>query len=182
MPQRLVHDLRRVTICLALLAPLSLAGCMGGTTTMVLPDGIPAPALGGPATPPAPPGDPFLAHASFGLLVNDRRSAGGLRSVEENGVLNAVATAHAQDLVTYNYLSHIGRDGRTPEDRARAGGYNSSYIGEALARGTNNGSAVIEGWMNSPKHRDIVMAPQAEDFGLGRVNSTWVLMMGAEAR
>jgi len=182
MPQRLVHEFRRVALCLAMLAPMALAGCMGGTTTVVLPDGIAAAGSDGRLTPPAPPGDPFLAHASFGLLVNDRRSSGGLRSVEENAVLNAVATAHARDLVTYNYLSHVGRDGSTPQDRARAGGYDPSFIAEALARGSTDGAAVVEGWMNSPKHRDIVMAPQAEDFGLGRVSTTWVLMMGAEAR
>ncbi len=182
MPKSPVQTVRRLLCGAVLLAPMTLAGCMGGSTTMVLPDGIPASGAAGNGPPPAAPGDPFLAHASFGLLVNDRRSDSGLRRVEENAVLNAVATAHARDLVDHNYLSHIGRDGSTPEDRARAGGYNPRYIGENLARGTNSGSAVVDGWMNSPKHRDILLAPEAEDFGLGRVSTTWVLMMAAEER
>lgn len=168
---------------LTFLAPILLAGCMGGVTNVVLPpEGLPPPESDGPFVPPVPPGDPFLAYGSFQLRLNDERSANGVRLVEENAVLNSVATAHARDLVTYNYLSHIGRDGSTPTDRAEAGGYDATYMGEVLARGPYTEETVLDGWMSSPGHRAVITAPQAEDFGLGRVDSTWVLMLGAEAQ
>ncbi|MCC5974422.1 MAG: CAP domain-containing protein [Rubellimicrobium sp.] len=162
-------------------ATVILSGCMGGTT-VVITDGVPPPPASGPFVPPVPPGDPFLAYSSFEVRVNDVRAENGVAAVQENAVLNAVATAHAQDLVTYNYLSHIGRDGSDPMDRAIAGGYDAVYMSEVLARGLGNEADVIDGWMGSPKHRENLISPLPEDFGLGRVGSTWVMMLGTEAR
>lgn len=168
-----------------------LAACMGGATPSVLSDGqtAPRPARLGPiAQGPvpsdpdlsAPPGDQFLGHLSFGLLLNDQRSADGVSIVQENAALNAAASAHAQDMVTHNYLSHTGLDGSTPGDRADAAGYDWSYISENIARGFSTEEGVVNAWMASPGHRDNMLDPRAEDFGLGRVDTTWVLMLGAQ--
>jgi hypothetical protein len=158
-----------------------LAACMGGTTTEVLSEGGIAPTEAtSDYVPVNPPGEPFLGHVSFGLLLNDERALGGVRLVEENAYLNAAASAHAQDMVTHDYLSHTGRDGSTPGDRAAAAGYEWSYISENIARGFTTEAGVIEGWMNSPGHRTNMLDERAEDFGLGRINTTWVLMLGAQ--
>jgi uncharacterized protein YkwD len=77
-------------------------------------------------------------------------------------------------------LSHTGPDGSGPDDRARAAGYEPAFIAEALAYGPTSNEVAMEAWMASPSHRESVLDPRAEDFGLGREGVTWVLMLGSE--
>jgi uncharacterized protein YkwD len=163
-----------------LIALTTLAACMGGDTSEVL--------SGDDITRPQPtddlianpPSDDFTGNVSFSLLLNDARVEGGVLELSQNAALTTAATLHATDMEAHNYLSHTGRDGSTPGDRALAAGYNYSYISENIARGFNTEQGVMDGWMASPGHRDNILDPRAEDFGLGRVDDTWVLMLGSE--
>ena len=67
----------------------------------------------------------------------------------------------------------------TPGDRAIAAGYDWDFIAENIARGFFTESSVVQAWMNSPGHRDKMMDPRPQEFGLGRDGSTWVLMLGS---
>lgn len=104
-----------------------------------------------------------------------------MHAVEEDAVLTCVATAYAQDLIACDCLSHTRGEGSTPEQRAAADGHDSTFMGEVLARGTDSEQLVRVGWNGSPRHRDIIVTPEAEEFELGRFSTTWVLMLGAEA-
>lgn len=155
-----------------------VTACMGGADPTVLsgsfdPDD-------GPRDVITQPGEPVLGHERFAILLNDERVEGGVIAVEEDSRLSSAAQSHARDMVTNRYLSHTDLNGGRPGDRADAVGYNWNFIAENIARGFNTDSSVIAAWMNSPGHRDNMLDERAEDFGLGRINDTWVLMLGRE--
>lgn len=163
-----------------LLALTTLAACMGGDSPEVLSgDDITRPSPGVDVI-NNPPRDDIQDSPSFTLLLNDARVAGGVLELTQNAALTDAASAHALDMETNNYLSHTGLDGSTPGDRALEAGYNYDYISENIARGFETEQGVMDGWMASEGHRENILDPRAEDFGLGRVDDTWVLMLGSE--
>lgn len=134
----------------------------------------------GPGGEDGRPGDAVLGHDGFALLLNDERANGGVRAVAEHAALSRAAQDHARDMVENGYLSHTGLDGSTPGDRATAAGYDWNFVAENIAQGYGSDSSVIAAWMGSPGHRSNMLDARAEDFGLGLVDTTWVLMFGRE--
>ena len=112
--------------------------------------------------------------------ANDERSASGVIELTQDSRLSAAAEAHAVDMVDNNYLSHTDLTGGGPGDRAAAVGYDWNLIAENIAQGFYSNAAVIDAWMNSPGHRANMLDARIEDFGIARVDSTWVLMLGRE--
>ena len=77
--------------------------------------------------PPAPSSD----MATYALnQINASRSAYGFGAISLDATISAVAYAHAYDQAVNNYFSHTSLDGRTREDRLRAGGVSFGYSGE----------------------------------------------------
>jgi len=168
----------RIWVFLAL--PM-LSACMGGMQALVLSG---APDIGGAAggitvVPEPVTGD--LGHVSFSLLLNDERAAGGIREVAANPLLSRAAQSHAVDMVENSYFSHTDLEGGRASDRVEAVGYDWDFIAENLAQGFGTERSVIDAWMASPGHRDNIMDARAEEFGLGREDSTWVLLLGRQA-
>jgi uncharacterized protein YkwD len=163
-----------------LLALTTLSACMGGDSPEVLSGNDITRPLPGVDIISDPPDDTIQDSPSFTLLLNDARVQGGVLELSMNAALTSAASAHALDMETNNYLSHTGLDGSTPGDRALEAGYNYHYISENIARGFETEQGVMDGWMASEGHRENILDPRAEDFGLGRVDDTWVLMLGAE--
>lgn len=96
--------------------------------------------------------DENSARAAF-RLVNDERSRRGMQSLSRNPDLDAVAYAHARDLLRMNQLSHTSSDGRQLENRLAR--LDWEWAGENLAR--NKGyefpaQEAVVGWIRSPKH------------------------------
>lgn len=129
-------------------------------------------------TPAAAPDD--LGNVSFGLLINDERGDRDVLPLTENALLNEAASLHAEDMVENDYLSHTGLDGSTAGDRAEAVGYEWTFIAENIAQGFDTETAVVDAWMGSAPHESNMLDPRAVDFGLGREDDTWVLMLGAQ--
>src|SRR6266480_2429130 len=50
-----------------------------------------------------------------------------------NAQLATAAAAHAKDMYTNNYFSHISPQGTSPIQRALQAGYTGSYVGENIA-------------------------------------------------
>ena len=154
-----------------------LAACSGEGGPVVLSGGPEFLPDGGEviSTPESGP----LGHQSFALLLNDVRAENGVAVVMENSALSAAASAHATDMADNNYLAHTNLDGMSPGDRATAAGYDWDFMAENIARGFVTESSVMQAWMNSPGHRDNMVDPRPQEFGLGRDGSTWVLMLGS---
>ena len=69
-----------------------------------------------------------------------------------------------------DFFSHTGSDGSTPWERAVRAGYYPSYLGENLYMGSgsyNTPKSVVQGWLNSPAHRAIMLATEPVHIGVG---------------
>ena len=154
-----------------------LTACSSGAGPVVLSGGAEFPTNGGGIV-TMPESEP-LGHQSFALLINDVRAENGVAIVMENAMLNTAASAHASDMVDNSYLSHTNLDRMTPGNRATAAGYDWDFMAENIARGFSTESSVVQAWMDSPAHRDNMVDPRPEEFGLGRDGTTWVLMLGS---
>lgn len=91
---------------------------------------------------PAAPAD-MVEYAVW--QINQERARYGFAPLQLDGAISAVASAHAWDMMTYGYFSHVGRDGSTISTRlARAGisfsssGENICYLSGAGIQGTLN--------------------------------------------
>jgi uncharacterized protein YkwD len=163
-----------------LVAITLLAACSGSSSPEVLSSGEVKPLPSGADIISDPPDDSYVGDVSFNTLLNDTRADYGVVSISPNKALASAAYAHALDMEQNNYLSHTGLDGSTPGDRADAAGYNWDFIAENIASGFHTETGVMHGWMSSQGHKDNILDPRADDFGLGRVDDTWVLMLGSE--
>jgi hypothetical protein len=154
-----------------------LTACMGGPASVEI-GGSPPASLEGPGVALDDPQP--LGHAGFGLLLNDVRDANGVTLVMEDPLLNQAAQDHAADMVANDYLSHVDLEGGTAADRVLEVGYDYDFIAENIAQGIDSSDEVIAAWMGSPGHRDNMLDPRADDFGVGMVDDTWVLLLGSE--
>lgn len=114
-------------------------------------------------------------------LVNAERTSGGLSSLTRNGLLDAAAQAHANDMRAYSFFSHTGSDGSTISDRATAAGYSWTAIGENIGEGNLSPEDMMALWMNSAGHRANILSPNFTELGVGINDSgttLWVQVFG----
>lgn len=127
--------------------------------------------------------------------INERRVKHGLRTLRWKDSLSRIALKHSRDMANRNYLGHDTPEGKSFSDRYRQAGYtceirigNLVHAGaENIALGrlynsmiTRNGVAdyhwnsvqqialkTVDGWMNSPGHRENILAPHWRQEGFG---------------
>ncbi len=127
----------------------------------------------------APPGrapSPDLSLTADEILAgtNAFRREQSLGQVAEDPVLDKVAGAFAAYLARTGRFAHEA-DGRTPAQRAVAGGYDYCEVAENLAwredsRGFEAlrlGRLFVEDWKQSPGHRRNLMDPDVTQIGVG---------------
>lgn len=109
-------------------------------------------------------------------LVNDARKRRGLNPLQATERLNSAAQAHAEDMLERSYYSHTSPEGETVSNRYRdRGGSRWKKVAENIARcagcptvpTSERVSDFQEGWMNSPGHRQNILAEGLESFGFG---------------
>jgi uncharacterized protein YkwD len=130
-----------------------------------------------PPDPPRQPGEPLpeqpalAAEASLPeqLLwyVNEARRLHGIAPVDYSYELSIAAQQHTGDMAAYGYTGHTGSDGSAPADRLQRFGYQGDYGGEATGWGFDAAMPVVEFWVNSPAHRDIILNPYVQEIGVG---------------
>ena len=109
--------------------------------------------------------------------VNEERAQRGLHVLRVNTSLAKAARAHVRDMARHSYFSHTSLNGVSASSRVRSFGYgmagcSSWKAGEVLARATWGASvadpqAVVAGWMRSPGHRKVLLAPSFREVGAG---------------
>ena len=99
--------------------------------------------------------------------VNAERAKESLDPLTWCPALARSATAHSVDMAANNYFEHESLDGREISDRAKAQGYNYRTVGENIAVGQRDVAEVMDGWMNSPGHRENILRPQFTHLGSG---------------
>jgi len=100
-------------------------------------------------------------------LVNGNRKRGGCDELSLDRRLIFAAQRHAADMAQRDYFAHESRNGDGAGDRVSDSGYRWRRYGENIARGADSAYEVVDGWMNSPVHRENIMDCQLEQMGIG---------------
>jgi uncharacterized protein YkwD len=104
-------------------------------------------------------------------IVNEQRVMKGLPPLKWNEDMARVARLHSNNMARYKFFSHTGRDGSTPQSRAKSLGVRNWYvIGENIA--FNKGfrkpvEMACQHWMASPGHRENILDRGWTDAGIG---------------
>jgi uncharacterized protein YkwD len=73
-------------------------------------------------------------------------------------------------MVRQRFFDHVSPQGSTLGQRARAAGWSGRTLGETLGWGAGElatPAAIVQGWMNSPPHRAILLDGDFRRIGLG---------------
>jgi uncharacterized protein YkwD len=115
-------------------------------------------------------------------LINDARTEAGLPALTVNTQLATAAKNHAVDMLCNNYLSHIGLNGSTPEQRVEAAGFTASLVVEDLyalhpAYG-GNPQAAFDWWMGDPDSKADLLNANTTTVGIAYATSDESLLGG----
>lgn len=111
-----------------------------------------------------------MSSASLLEATNAQRQNSGKPPLQLNQDLAEAAQAKAQDMVSRNYWSHNTPDGQEPWVFVGKAGYQYLKAGENLAYGFLTSSETVNGWMNSPTHRDNLLDGLFSEVGFGFSN------------
>jgi len=106
-------------------------------------------------------------------LTNIERVNHGLPPLIRHETLAVSSRAHSLDLMrnnlgTHTGTGHTGSDGSTARQRMiRAGISNGRFFGENISYGSTTPEDVVEGWMNSPGHRENILDTDFTHLGVG---------------
>ena len=135
-------------------APLVLTGCFD-------------------VTPPGPTDLSAVEKQVFDA-INSIRQANGLYALTTQAGLGGVARAHSEDMLARDYLSHVTPEGKNPGDRIADAGIAVTAWGEniAMSQGlTDPVDAIVQGWMDSPGHRENILRTTFTHTGVGVAQS-----------
>ena len=115
-------------------------------------------------------------------MINNERANAGVSDVTQNAAL----TAAAQDYAALHFrstdpfqLDHYLDGG--PQDRAQRNGY-AGLVAEVLVTGSPWAEQLIEAWLSSPPHRDIILNSQYRDIGVGCYEGSYTDASGSTFR
>jgi uncharacterized protein YkwD len=124
-------------------------------------------ARGGGAAKDEKPVDPIAAAL---LDAHNRvRENEGKAPLKLSKKLCQAAAIHARDMAEHHTADHIGSDTSKVGDRVKRTAYPYIVVGENIAHGQNTVLEVMTGWLESPSHRENIMADFAE---LGAARAT----------
>ena len=129
-------------------------------------------------------------------LVNQERAKVGADPLRINQQLDDAANFHAQDQANMDNMTHIGSNGSSLGSRVDATGYEWSGLAENVSQVALDPETVmfggqgyrgigIQGWMDSPGHRNNILNPDLEEIGIGYAESSdgspyWTQVFGAD--
>lgn len=126
-----------------------------------------------------------LSTASITAAINGVRRANGRPPLAYNTRLQAAARSQAQLMAQKDQLSHDL--GVTLRQRVRSAGYEGA-VGENLAGGQKTLQQAIDGWLDSPRHRETLLSTRFTEFGLAvasvgdgrksRYGTYWAMIAG----
>jgi len=107
--------------------------------------------------------------------MNRVRVADGLRPLRTSPGLRAAARGHSRAMLEKGFFAHESADGTAFSERIRrqytSRGWRTWSVGEALlasqGASTMEATAIVEAWLDSPPHREIILSPTWRDAGIG---------------
>jgi uncharacterized protein YkwD len=112
-------------------------------------------------------------------LINKERAKKGLRALRVNSKLVTSARSHSTEMADEKYFEHDSLSGESWSARIiRCGysrtGYRVWKTGENIWYGSGLSSSpvvVVDGWMNSKAHRQVILTKSFRDIGVGAVET-----------
>jgi uncharacterized protein YkwD len=159
----------RVTISLAIAA----LGLLGPTLLSRVDAALVRDAEGCPGSGKVPSSDDLTTpRVAILCLLNQERARYGLAALRQNAVLELASQRHSEDMGARDFFEHDTPEGVDPSTRTHAAGYAAVgvYVGENIYWGEEAmGTPVkaVEGWMDSPGHRENILRPQFAEVGVG---------------
>jgi uncharacterized protein YkwD len=108
----------------------------------------------------APEIEPVLA--TLIQLHNQQRHQAGLPPLTIDARLMQAAQVQAQYMAEHARITHEGPHGSTPAQRVKQQGYDYVELAENVAGGPETPEAVLQGWLQSPPHRQNILGPYTE--------------------
>jgi uncharacterized protein YkwD len=111
-------------------------------------------------------------------LVNLERANRGLPPYKRVTALDEAARYHSADLGQDNYFDHNTYDRVNGnlvyvcDTWTRIGKYYAGASGENIAAGYSTPQSVMNGWMNSPGHRNNILSTHSREIGVGYANQS----------
>ncbi len=114
-------------------------------------------------------------------LLNLERAKEGLGPLNLNARLNEAAANKGESMFAQDYWAHVAPDGTEPWEFISESGYAYESAGENLARDFYTEAALIEGWLDSPTHRENLLNGNFRETGLavldGEIDGQAVLLV-----
>lgn len=108
-------------------------------------------------------------------LVNHERAKQGLSQLAFDDEVAKIARAYSKKMATEKFFSHYDAEGKSVLERAKAARLKHwSKIGEnlfSIANLADFDDFTVEKWMNSPTHRQNILAPDWTTAGVGIAES-----------
>jgi uncharacterized protein YkwD len=153
---------------------LRLAPVVGASYTLNTSEAIYLPFVSKAEQPPPPPPgctnippDDALMEQQTMDGLNDVRASHGLNRLNIASQLVQAARRHSRDMADNDFFSHEGSDESTPFDRMVDACYHPNGYGEIIAAGYPSAEAVIQAWMDSAGHRNVILTSYYIDMGAG---------------
>lgn len=99
-------------------------------------------------------------------LTNQARDTEGVGELRTSPRLQRAAQAKANDMIERDYWSHYAPDGTSPWWFVESEGYHYRFAGENLAKSFQTSQGVLQGWMQSPDHRDNLLDKRFREIGI----------------
>jgi uncharacterized protein YkwD len=115
------------------------------------------------------------AAANVVTYVNAQRRARGLAPLTTSAPLARAAQEQASYMARIGRMTHTGSGGTSVGTRVTRAGYRWSMVGENIAYGQRNSSAVVAAWMASPPHAANILNARYTQVGVGVASRNGVL-------
>jgi hypothetical protein len=102
-----------------------------------------------------------------------RLEIGGLPPLRENSLLNRIAADRLRDMFAHQYFAHESPTGESVTDLAQRRGYQYKILAENIGLGLNSDEKMVQGWLQSPSHRENILRPECTEIGVA-VGQGWL--------
>lgn len=123
-------------------------------------------------TVPAFASDNEITNANVLARMNEYRAERGLPPLREDARLNKAAEDRVRHMEDLGYWAHQSPDGMSPFVWLAARDYAYAAAGENLAKGFETAGLLVESWMESPGHRENIMAAVYQDVGIAIIEGS----------
>ena len=104
-------------------------------------------------------------------LINDLREQNDLPRLELSAELKKSSLLKVDDMIENLYFSHTNPDGERFVENFKKIGYKYSICGEILGIGFTTEEGVVEGWLHSLTHKNVILEDKYKEINCSSIGS-----------